>query len=90
MFPWIAVAPAQPVPDGSIGIDRLPEGAASAIETCEPELWLGLRDASKVAAMTEQVLWQRSGFALILLNAEMHDEDDDETETVDRRWQGRL
>ena len=50
--------------------------------------WVG--DAGKVAAMTEQVLWQRSGFALILLNAEMRDEDEDETEAVDRRWQGRL
>lgn len=90
LFPWIAVAPGQPVPAGSAGSDSLPEGSASAIETCEPELWLGLRDAGKVAAMTEQVLWQRSGFALILLNAEMRDEDDDEIEAVDRRWQGRL
>jgi hypothetical protein len=90
LFPWIAVAPGQPVPAGSIGSNRLPQGSISAIETCEPELWLELRDAMKVAVMTEQVLWQRSGFALILLHAEMRDEDEDETEAVDRRWRGRL
>jgi hypothetical protein len=90
LFPWIAVAPGQPVPGGSIGSNRLPQGSISAIETCEPELWLELRDAMKVAVMTEQVLWQRSGFALILLHAEMRDEDEDETEAVDRRWRGRL
>jgi hypothetical protein len=90
LFHWIAPASGQPVPAGSIGNNRLPQGTISAIESCEPELWLGLRDASMVAAMTEQVLWQRSGFALILLNAELRDEEDDESEAVDRRWQGRL
>jgi hypothetical protein len=38
---------------------------------------LGDADARKVASMTEQVLHQQNGFALLMLHAELADEDDE-------------
>lgn len=89
-FPWIAVGPLQPVPDGSLlHSARRDKGPVSAVEECEPDIWLGDRDARKVASLTEQVLVQQNGFALILLQAELRDDDEPE-EGVDRVWQGRF
>ena len=53
-------------------------GSASESEECEPELWLSERDARTVDITTEQVLGQMNGFSLILLHAEMKDEEDEE------------
>ena len=43
---------------------------------CEPTCWLGERDARLVELLTEQVLIQRDGFALLMLQAELRDEDE--------------
>ena len=52
-------------------------GEYSATEEIEPDVWLGERDAIKVLALTEQVLVQRNRFAMILLLAEMDEENDE-------------
>lgn len=77
-FPWIDASPGQSVPEGSIyhSEPRSP-GRISAAEECEPVLWLGEADARKVECLTEQVLGQENGFALLMLHAEMADEDTD-------------
>lgn len=87
-FPWITVGLRQPVPDGSLlHSARRGNGSVSAVEECEPDTWLGNREARMVTSLTEQVLVQQNGFALILLQAELRD-DDEPDEGVDRVWQG--
>lgn len=73
-FPWIAVQAGSPVPDGSLA--RIPPnaGAAPARIECDPELWLGERDSRQIEQLTEQVLAQRDGYALLMLHAIMRDE----------------
>jgi len=79
-FPWIAVQAGSPAPDGSLA--RVPPnaGAASAPTECDLELWLGERDSRQVEQLTEQVLTQRNGYALLMLHAIMRDEDEKEPE----------
>lgn len=75
-FPWIDTSPGQSVPAGSIyHSDPRSPGRASAAEACDPILWLSDADARKVESLTEQVLGQQNGFALLMLHAEMADED---------------
>jgi Zn-dependent peptidase ImmA (M78 family) len=76
-FPWIAVSPGQSVPRGSVYHASQPGATASSLSECEADLWLGDADARKVASMTEQVLHQQNGFALLMLHAELADEDDE-------------
>lgn len=82
-FPWIDASPGQTVPAGSRyhAELRTPGNASETVE-CEPTLWLGESDARKVETLTEQVLGQQNGFALLMLHADMIDEDDDPRE----RW----
>ena len=76
-FPWIDVALGMPVPQRSAYLDGIRNpGDVSPIEDCEPEVWLSSTSARKVEVMTEQVLEQKSGFALLMLHAEMSDDDD--------------
>ena len=77
-FPWLAVARGQSVPAGSAYYSSLTAAAASRTEECEADLWLGEADARKVASMTEQVLHQQEGFALLMLHADILDDDDGE------------
>ncbi|MGE3745556.1 MAG: ImmA/IrrE family metallo-endopeptidase [Sphingomonadaceae bacterium] len=87
-FPWIEVATNQPVPPGSALHHSLGlPGTISDIEECEPDLWLSASAARTVASMTEQALWQRGGYALIMLHADIVDEEDrDRDEGHERRW----
>ena len=76
-FPWIDVAPSMPVPQRSAYLDGIRNpGDVSPTEDCEPEVWLISTSARKVEVMIEQVLEQKSGFALLMLHAEMSDDDD--------------
>ncbi|BEU99363.1 ImmA/IrrE family metallo-endopeptidase [Novosphingobium olei] len=70
-FPWIEVPLGAPVPAASIAADHgLASGVHSEIEECEPETWLSHRECARVEAMTEQVLGQSNGYAMVLLHIE--------------------
>ena len=76
-FPFIAVSSGQPVPGDSLyhSVPKTP-GVQSGEEECEPSCWLSERDDHHVEFLTEQVLIQREGFALLMLQAELRDEDE--------------
>lgn len=86
-FPWLALSRNDPVPAGSTWYHR-PLGPSdfSEIDECDPEIWLSPREALKVEVVREQALGQRDGFGLILLHAELRDDDDDGLEPTDTRW----
>jgi Zn-dependent peptidase ImmA (M78 family) len=78
-MPWIAAQAGRPVPVQSIGRNlRMEPRYLSAHEDCDPLTWVAERDAKRIDLLTEQVLAQRDGFALLLLRAEIAEEDDDE------------
>lgn len=54
---------------------RLAPGDASAMDECDPETWLGSSAVRKVEVLSEQVLAQTDGWAMILLHAEMAETD---------------
>lgn len=86
-FPWLAVARGDRVPAGSIfhaGVLASPD--LSPVEECEADLWLGEREVRKVESMTEQVLQQQNGFALLMLHAHMRDDDDEDQRLTSDRW----
>lgn len=70
-FPWIEPRIGEHVPPSSIACNHkyLP-GEISEPEECEPATWLSDSAARKVNALTEQVLAQRDGWAMILLHVE--------------------
>lgn len=73
-FPWLADWHGQ-LPDDCLAVAmKLPPGAYSQVEEVDPIAWLLERDAERVLSLTEQVLGQRDGYALVLLQAEL-DED---------------
>lgn len=75
-FPWIEPRIGEPVPDDSIAHGhRLLPGQTSAMEECYPETWLRSSAARKVEVLSEQVLAQADGWAMILLHAEMVEAD---------------
>ena len=73
-FPWIAIRRGEPVSDDSVAAGEIPIGAYSEIEEVDPEVWLSERDAKRTLELTEQVLAQRDGCALVLLQIEFDDE----------------
>jgi hypothetical protein len=74
-FPWIHDLDRQ-IPPGSAAREAPPQpGEYSPIEEIEPDVWLSERSAGRVLSLTEQVLGQRDGYALVLLQAELDDED---------------
>lgn len=75
-FPFIEASRGQRVPNGSAFHDRvLPEGSLTQMDECDRDVWLGERSAGNVELLEEQVLYQRNGFAMILLRAEMREDD---------------
>lgn len=71
-FPWIEPHWGAAVPKDSIAFGhRLAPGELSEMEECDPETWLGVSCARKVEILSEQVLAQQSGFATVLLHAEL-------------------
>ena len=75
-FPALAVWRGQPVPSGSLGGTTFQPGQISNMEECEPQLWVRDPEDRNVEALTEQVLGQREGFSLLMLVAELRDEED--------------
>lgn len=75
-FPWLPDWNGR-LPDDCLAAEmKPPPGAYSPVEEVEPSVWLSERDAERVLSLTEQVLGQRDGYALILLQADL-DEDSD-------------
>ena len=73
-FPWIAPGIGSMVPLESIAY--APPGSPGEItsmDECDPETWLGASASRRVEALSEQVLAQQSGFAMVLLHAELDD-----------------
>lgn len=70
-FPWIAPKIGEAVPMDSIanGHQLLP-GQASDLEECDPETWLSSSASRKIEVLSEQVLAQSDGWAMILLHGE--------------------
>ena len=75
-FPALAVWRGQQVPSGSLAQTTFQPGQVSDIEECEPGLWVREPEDRTVEALTEQVLGQREGFSLLMLVAELCDEDE--------------
>ena len=75
-FPWIGPHVGDPVPEESLASDHcLAPGTIGDMEECEPETWLGSSGVRKVEVLSEQVLAQQSGYATILLHAELAEAD---------------
>ena len=86
-FPWLDAKRGDAVPADSIYHHRsLGPDDCTDIEECEADTWLSFAETRKVEAMTEQALGQRNGFALILLQAELRDEEGDGLRATDERW----
>lgn len=82
-FPPLAVWRGQPVPSGSLAATPFQPGQVSSVEECEAAVWIREPEDRTVEALTEQVLGQREGFSLLMLVAELRDEEESE---VQRRW----
>lgn len=73
-FPWIEPGRGAQVPFDSIAGDDPPAiGGISEITECDPDLWLSEYAAGSVEVLTEQVMWQSQGYAMVLLHAELCD-----------------
>ncbi len=80
-FPRIEPGSGDAVPTDSSWHDiRQVPGVPSSISACEPDTWFSLSDCRSIDALTEQVLHQAGGYAMILLHVEMRDEDDHDGE----------
>ena len=71
------------MPSGSLAGTTFKPGQVSKVEECEAALWVREPDDRTVTVLTEQVLGQREGFSLLMLVAELRDEDEFET---GHRW----
>jgi Zn-dependent peptidase ImmA (M78 family) len=80
-FPRIEPGTGDTVPTDSVWHDPMQvPGVPSLISPCEPDTWFAYSDSRSIEALTEQVLHQAGGFAMILLHAELRDEDDHDSE----------
>jgi IrrE N-terminal-like domain len=80
-FPRIEPSPGDAVPTDSVWHNsRQVPGVPSPISPCEPDTWFAYSDSRLIEALTEQVLHQAGGYAMIFLHAEMRDEDDHDGE----------
>lgn len=85
--PWLAVQLGKKLPSGSMAARNWPlPGAISEADVCDPLVWLEPKDAARVEQMTEQVLGQQNGYALIMLHMVMADEDYDGRLSREGRW----
>jgi len=86
-FPWIDVRYGQPVPEGSLWHEGTRfAGEITEVKDCEPGHWIGPSQIRKVLALTEQILEQVADHALLLLRAEMRDDDDQDFAASSDRW----
>lgn len=75
-FPWLSDTNGRVPADSSAAEMALPVGTFSRIEEVDPDVWLEEHDAARVLSLSEQVLAQRDGYSLILLQAELDDDDE--------------
>ncbi len=76
LFPWIDARRGSGLPTGSAWHDQAWQpGEVSQVEECAPEVWLSASSARRVEVLTEQVLGQVKGHAMILLHAELAGDD---------------
>jgi hypothetical protein len=87
IFPWVVPRIGATAPTGSISTGAaLAAGDLSDIDECEPEIWFGERDAKRVNLLTEQLLGQQNGYAMLLLHAQFIEADEtDDAATQDWR-----
>nr|WP_295374290.1 ImmA/IrrE family metallo-endopeptidase [uncultured Sphingosinicella sp.] len=71
-FPWLPDHNGQ-LPPESVAALEWANAGFSETEDIDPSAWLSDRDARRTLSLTEQVLGQRNGYALILLQAELDD-----------------
>ncbi len=74
-FPFLATSKGTPLPPGSISSDGVMPGECSEAEEVDADCWLTDRGADRTLVLSEQVLGQRQGFALTLLQAELDEEE---------------
>lgn len=74
-FPFLPLAKGKPLPPVSISAEPVEPGIICDVEEVEPDTWLSPGDADRTLLLTEQVLGQRDGYALSLLQAEIDDEE---------------
>jgi IrrE N-terminal-like domain len=87
-FPFVTAKLKAPVPVGSM-FRKLQQnvGSVSGLQTCIPENWIDTDSFQKTPELFEQVMWQREGFAMILLTLVRPDEDEeDEDRQIERNW----
>ena len=71
-FRWLPDRKDRLLPADSLAArEPLAQGTYTDVKEIDPEVWLGDRDAARTLLLTEQVLGQANGFALILLQAEL-------------------
>lgn len=74
-FPFLPLKTNRALPAESLAYDEMAPGHYSETEEVEPDIWLSEHGADRTLAITEQVLSQRNGYALTLLQAELDDEE---------------
>ena len=80
-FPRIEPGSGDAVPTDSSWHDiRQVPGVPSSICACETDTWFSHSDCRTIEGLTEQVLHQAGGYAMILLHVEMRNEDDHDGE----------
>ena len=73
-FPFLAIASGKPLPLDAFATEPPQPGETSESEEADPETWIGEHDAERTLLLTEQVIGQRGGYAMTLLQAELDDE----------------
>jgi Zn-dependent peptidase ImmA (M78 family) len=90
-FPFLTVPNGASVPAGSLLMRQgTRPGSASEIRECTPDIWINVERGVRAPTMYEQVLWQRDGFAVLMLwlePATEADEEDNEDWTAKQRYE---
>ena len=72
-FPYLPLVRHKALPSESLSIAPPKSGVSSEVEEIDPEVWLDERDAERTLCLNEQVLGQRDGYSMTLLQAELDD-----------------
>lgn len=72
-FPFLPITRHKALPLDCLSLNLPRVGETSETEEVDPEVWLTERDTQRVFRLTVQVLGQREGYAMTLLQAELDD-----------------
>lgn len=91
-FPFITAKLKATAPVGSVVHKKAHvEGATCEPTECVPEIWIELEPGKKKPELFEQVMWQREGYAMLMLTLVWADEDaEDEERLIERNWRVSL